>query len=77
MDKKTFIAKYNQAVSRIAAKNNVDLGVAGDMFLHNAKVLSAAAKKAGADWYNGTGIVNIDQLFADYAEYEKSIKKAK
>ena len=76
MDKKTFEAKYNNAVKGIAAKNNVDMGVAGDMFIHTARLIAAAANKAGKDWYIGTGIVNIDQLITDTNEYEKSVKKA-
>lgn len=75
MDKKTFTTKYNNAIRGIAEKNNVDLGVAGDMFIYNARVIANAANKAGKDWYKGMGALNIDALISDENEYEKSIKK--
>lgn len=75
MDKKTMIAKYNNAVHGIAAKNNVDMGVAADMFIYNAHTIAAAAKDAGKDWYNGTGIVNVDQLITDINAYETDARK--
>ena len=74
MDKKTMIAKYNNAVKGIAAKNGVDMGVAGDMFIHNAHTIAAAAKLKGKDWYNGTGIVNVDQLITDINAYDAAVK---
>ena len=75
MTKKEFLRKYDKNVMTIAQSNHVDTGVAGDMFIHNAQVISAAAEKAGKDWYKGTGAVNVDQLRADLAAYVASLPK--
>lgn len=74
MDKKTFEIKYDIAIRSISEKNKVDLGVAFDMFVHNARVLATAVNDAGADWYKGAARIDVDALVTDVKELEKSFK---
>ncbi len=72
MSREEIKKKYEKEVNAISAANKVDTGVALDMFLHNCKVITAAAAAAGHDWYKGG---SLDELMKDYRAYVNQLPK--
>ncbi len=64
--------KYEKEINAIAKANNVDTGVALDMFLHNCKTIKTAAAAAGKDWYVGS---SLDTMITDYKAYFDKLPK--
>lgn len=65
MKKKEFAKKYDGAIRSVAIANNVDMGVARDMLIYEAKVAAGYIKRE--DTYKGVPAgTDLKEVFADW-----------
>ena len=66
---KELAEKYQENIEGLATYNNVDMGVAFDMLVSNAKQMIAGKV---TDYYKGGGKLDFDQLIEDVLDLEAS-----
>lgn len=68
---KTFDQKHYAKIARISEENNVDLGVASEMFRYNLGRL--ASVMGGTGWYKG--LDELEAMVSDFLELETARRK--
>lgn len=66
---KQFAEKYKVNIGGISRANNVDMGVALDMFISNVKQV---VSEEITEFYKGAGLVKYDEAIKDIIELDKA-----